>query len=208
MDTSWVGLGYARVSCNHSQFSLSTKTAQDLRNHTEVTALIDDPIQQFLPQSESHWFGPLNSFNRMLSWFALSHLLKYLEDTSSTAVYLTKNRNPSWLAAILPAAGCGSALAYRVSKRVVTGVSSQEYIAKYTLVLTCVGATLLDHFWRVCSPLWWRWGFDMWSTRCRDYTLGSLLLHTVVSQRSDVKVKDPSCCLSCLSPTSQCSGAF
>lgn len=40
----------------------------------------------------------------------------------------------------------------------------------------------------------------MWSVRCRDYTLGSLL-HTVVSQSvvSDVRVKDPRCCLSCLS---------
>lgn len=40
----------------------------------------------------------------------------------------------------------------------------------------------------------------MWVVRCREYTLGSLLLHTVVSQRSlKLELKTPRCCLSCLS---------
>lgn len=58
--------------------------------------------------------------------------------------------------------------------------------------------TLLDDFQWVCSLLWWRRGLDMWSMRCRDYTLGSFLPpYCGQSAVSDVRVKDPRCCLSC-----------
>lgn len=164
MDTSLGGRGSIKTSCNHTCSSPAATTAPDL-NNTYI------------------WHKP--------NWFALSgsHRWNFAEDredlpyhnsaSEQTVVFSTKNRK-SLLACSNFA--CSQMDQCSSTKRnfcvcVCVFVCFHPHFCELNLAST-------GDFKSVCSLFWRNGGRDVWFLRLGDDTLGSLLLHPVVSQWS------------------------
>lgn len=129
---------------------------------------------------------PLVNFCRILS-----DLPYHNKASKQTCVLqkIPKIGNPCRLAALSPAASWTSAAAAGsvifVCCVVLLGgrfrVHSQRNVHPHFCELNLA---LTGDFKSVCTLFWWNGGQDVWFSRCGDDTLGSLLLHPVVSQWS------------------------
>lgn len=134
-------------------------------------------------------------------------LVKFLQKTEMICLTTTQHPsrllctqpkigNPYWLAAISPAARWTSAAARSVNFFFFpcTFVCFHPHFCELHLAST-------GDFKSVCSLFWRNGGGDVWFLKCGDDTLGSLLLHPVVSRWSLTKeFKTPGVvCLVCLS---------
>lgn len=174
MDTSLGEQGYKRMSCNHTWCSLAVKTPQTWTIPIFKTSRIDS--------------NPLTAIGELLQnpeWFALPQQSIQADLCTSKN---TKNRK-SLSARSNPACSqldqCSGSRKHHFCVLCCWGggfrVHSQRNVHPHFCELNLA---LTGDFKSVCTLFWWNGGQDVWFSRCGDDTLGSLLLHPVVSQWS------------------------